>query len=245
MTVCIAALCDDGQGVVLASDQMVTVPFPINYEFEHEGSTKILPLVGETKVLLSGDVFRGHEMVGMARSALSKHRGPVTTAEATEVVRSCYQDLRRTCITQAQLEPRGLDIPSFYSNHHQLVPDLVGAIDQALANANLGIELVVAGRNGDRFAVYSVTHPGIVHDHSVLGYGVIGSGAAHAMYSLIEADYRPTMPRAQVVDLVTAAKTRSQVAPGVGLRTTLEAIPAEETHEQHSGDPRHEVDGGG
>ena len=130
MTVCIAALYDHGQGVVLASDRMVTARIPIGYEFEHEPATKIVPLVeGSSVVLLSGDVLRGHEVVGMARTALAQQRGPVTAAEAAEVVRSYYQEIRRACIIQTELEPRGLDINAFYNNHQQLMPAVVQVID--------------------------------------------------------------------------------------------------------------------
>ena len=44
MTICIAALYDNGKGAVLASDQMITASIPIGYEFEHQEITKIVPL---------------------------------------------------------------------------------------------------------------------------------------------------------------------------------------------------------
>ena len=55
MTVCIAALYGHGQGVVMASDRMVTAHIPIGYEFEHEENTKIMRLLDTSsiRVLLS------------------------------------------------------------------------------------------------------------------------------------------------------------------------------------------------
>jgi len=41
MTVCIAALYDDGKGCVLTSDQMTTAHFPIGYEFESDEVEKL------------------------------------------------------------------------------------------------------------------------------------------------------------------------------------------------------------
>jgi len=59
LTICIAALYDNGKGCVLASDQMTTVHFPIGYEFENEEVKKIIK-IRETAVaylLIAGDVF--------------------------------------------------------------------------------------------------------------------------------------------------------------------------------------------
>lgn len=226
MTVCIAALYDDGRGVVLASDRMVTAHIPIGYEFEHEASTKIVPLIdGSLMVLLSGDVLRGHEVVQMARTMLAEQTGTVTAADTAELIRSCYQEIRRKCIIQTELEPRGLDINAFYNNHQQLMPQVVQVIDQNLASWDLSVEILVAGANDNNCAIYSVMHPGVVHDHSAIGHGAIGSGAPHALYSLIETEYRASMPKDVVVELVKKAKTRSEVAPGVGSGTTVVTIP--------------------
>lgn len=233
MTVCIAALYDHGRGVVLASDRMVTAHIPIGYEFEHEPSTKIVPLVEGVSVLLAGDVLRGHEVVGMARQTLAQHGDPVAAADAAQIVRSCYQEIRRACVIQTELEPRGLDIDAFYNNHQQLVPAVVQIIDQAFSESDLNVEMLVAGTNGDTHAIYSIINPGIVHDHSAIGHGAIGSGAPHALYSLIEAGYRAAMPKDEVMELVTKAKTRSEVAPGVGRDTTLDTIPSEGEHAHH------------
>lgn len=231
MTVCIAALCDDGQGVVLASDQMVTAHIPIGYEFEHEAATKIVPLRGETlMVLLSGDVLRGHEVVETVRKMLAQQS---TAAEVSELIRSCYQEIRRRCVIQSELEPRGLDINAYYNNHQQLVPPVVQVIDEHLANWDMGVEMLIAGHNDDTCAIYSIVHPGIVHNHSAIGHAAIGSGAPHALYSLIETGYRPSMPQDVVVELVERAKARSEVAPGVGSGTAVVIIPSSE--ENHAG----------
>ena len=128
------------------------------------------------------------------------------------------------------LEPRGLDINAFYSNHQQLMPAVVQVIDQALSSSDLNVEMLVTGTNGDSHAIYSIMNPGIVHDHSAIGHGAIGSGAPHALYSLIETEFRSSMSKDEVVDLVKKAKTRSEVAPGVGHHTTVVTIPSEDNH---------------
>ena len=44
LTICVAALYEDGKGAVLASDRMVTAHIPFGYEFEHQQTAKIRSL---------------------------------------------------------------------------------------------------------------------------------------------------------------------------------------------------------
>ena len=100
-------------------------------------------------------------------------------------------------------------------------------IDQAMYDADLGVQLPVAGPDGEGHTIHSIENPGIMHDHSAIGHGAIGSGAPHALYSLIEGSYADSLGKDEVVRLVKKAKKRSEVAPGVGKETTIVAIPGE------------------
>ena len=46
------------------------------------------------------------------------------------------------------------------------------------------------------------------------------------MYSLIEDSDTLTLSKEEVIELVKKAKTRSEVAPGVGKETTIVVIPS-------------------
>ena len=229
MTVCIAALYGDGEGVVLASDRMVTAHIPIGYEFEHQENTKIVDLVGanSTHALVAGDVLRGNEILKIAQELMAQRDSGVSASEAAEIIRGTYQQVRLTNITHRELEPRGLDINSFYARHQQLSQQIVQIIDQALCSIDLGIEMLIAGpNNGNIHTIYTILNPGTIHDNSAIGHGAIGSGAPHALYSLIEDSYTLTLSKEEVIELVKKAKTRSEVAPGVGKETTIVVIPS-------------------
>lgn len=230
MTVCIAALYGGGAGVILVSDRMVTAHIPIGYEFEHQENTKIVELDGadSVHVLVAGDVLRGHEILGVARAQLAQKEGGTTASEAAETVRVAYQQVRLANIIHRELEPRGLDLNSYYGRQQQLAPQVVQIVDQALCNGDMGVEMLVAGPNGDSHAIYTVLNPGTTHDNSAIGHGAIGSGAPHALYSLIEGSYKPSLSKEEVIGLVQGAKKRSEVAPGVGVETTIVEIPSEE-----------------
>ena len=230
MTVCIAALYGDGEGVVLVSDRMVTAHFPIGYEFEHQEDTKIIALDGAdaVHVMLAGDVLRGNEVLNVAKVQLTQHEGSVTAPEAAEIVRQAYQKVRLANIIHRELEPRGLDLNSYYGRQQQLSPQIVQMVDQAMCNENLGVEMLVAGPNGGSHTIHTVLNPGTIHDNTSIGHGAIGSGAPHALYSLIEASYAPSLKRDKVIELPQGAKQRSEVAPGVGKETTTVVIPSED-----------------
>ena len=230
MTVCIAALYGKGKGVVLVSDRMVTAHFPIGYEFEHQEDTKIIALDGAdaVHVMLAGDVLRGNEVLNVAKAQLVQREGGVTAPEAAEIVREAYQKVRLANIVQRELEPRGLDLNSYYGRQQQLAPHVVQIIDQAMCTGDLGVEMLVAGPNGERHTIHTILNPGTIHDNTSIGHGAIGSGSPHALYSLIEASYVSSLSREKVIELAQGAKQRSEVAPGVGKETTTVAIPSED-----------------
>ena len=231
MTVCIAALYGDGAGVIMASDRMVTAHIPIGYEFEYKEDTKIVELDGAASVfaLIAGDVLRGNEIFNLARSELAQKDGGFTASEAAEVVRGSYQKVRLANVVHRELEPRGLDLNSYYGRHQQLLPQVVQMVDQALFSADLGVEILIAGPSGQAHTIHTILNPGTTHNNSSIGHGAIGSGAPHALYSLIEGSYTPSLDKEAVVKLVEKAKKRSEVAPGVGKETTVVVIPREET----------------
>ena len=93
--------------------------------------------------------------------------------------------------------------------------------------------MLVVGPNGQSHTIHTVLNPGIILDNSSIGHGAIGSGAPHAMYSLIEGSYTPSLNRDKVQELVAGAKARSEVAPGVGTETTIVTIPNEDTDDAY------------
>ena len=225
MTVCIAALYDDGKGAVLASDQMVTARIPIGYEFEHQEITKIVAIDGDQHsiyALAAGDVLLGTEILNIAKYEIQQLQRVVTATEATEIVRIAYQKVRLVKIVQRELEPRGLTLDTYYDRQQGLSPQVVQIVDQALLQTDVGVEFIISGSGEAGCTIHTVSNPGTTSDHTPIGYCAIGSGAPHAMYSLIEASYKLSLNKEEVEDLVRKAKARSEVAPGVGSETQVQ-----------------------
>ena len=225
MTICIAALYENGKGCVLASDQMTTAHFPIGYEFENEEVKKIVKVRDKTVayMLIAGDVLFANEVLEAVRKDVDE-KGLTGASVMAELFRQHYQKVRREHIIRSQIEPRGLSLEEYYKEHQSLMKEVVTMIDRALVTYNTRTELIVAGFDEENCSVFSVMNPGDLFCHDAIGFAAVGSGAPHAVYSLIESEYKKSMDGKAVYELVEKAKHRSEVAPGVGSKTEIISI---------------------
>ena len=155
------------------------------------------------------------------------------------MVRQVYGSVRLTTIISTELEPRGLSLSDYYSSQQSLLPQITQVIDQALSQTDLGVQIIIAGCDGDQYTIHTILNPGTVSEASPIGYSAIGSGAPHLIYSLIEAPYKPSLSKEEVETMVKEAKNRSEVAPGVGASTQLITIPKGE--EENDREPQTEI----
>ena len=193
----------------------------MGYEFEHQEIVKIVPMRDSVPIyaLAAGDVLLGTEILNLARVQIAQQQHSVTASEVSEIVRAAYQRVRLINIIQRELEPRGLTLENYYGAQQGLAPQVVQIVDQTMSQSDAGVEFIIAGPGETGFTLHTVTNPGVLSDHTPIGYCAIGSGAPHAMYSLIEASYKQALDKTAVQELVLNAKARSEVAPGVGSGT--------------------------
>ncbi len=225
MTICIAALYNSGKGCILCSDLMVTAHIPMGYEFESDDVDKIISICESSPIhaLSAGDVLASNEMIELAKKE-AKTQGIANTSGIAELLRIAYQVVRRNAVIQHELEPRGLDLPTFHNFHQRLLPQVVQMIDRAFAEFDAGVDFILAGKNDTQCGIYSISNPGDLSCHNPIGYAAVGSGAPHAIYSLIDAKYKKSMDKDTVEKLVSEAKKRSEVAPGVGTDTKIISV---------------------
>ncbi len=225
MTICIAALYGGGEGCVLASDQMTTAQIPIGYEFENDEVEKIIKIRADTKVyvLIAGDVLFANEVIETARTEANS-QGITATPILADLVRGAYQDVRKLHIIRHEIEARGLTIDSYYQNHQRLLSQIVQMIDNAFMRWDPMVQFIVAGMGDTLCNIITVTNPGDSICHDAIGFAAVGSGAPHAMYSIIESDYKKSMDKVTVEKIVRQAKERSEVAPGVGKETRMVTV---------------------
>ena len=217
MTVCIAALYENGKGIVLVSDKMLTLHSPMAYEYENEEFEKIRKIVDEPSVycLSAGTAVFASEIMDTTKSQIGNQKMS-SVKDVAEMIRNTYVEYRKSRIVKNELQTRGLDLNSYYSNHKVLLPGIVQAIDNVFRTLNLGVEFIIAGKDSSGCHIYTIAHPGELFCLDSIGYISIGIGAPHVVYHMIEYKYRKSSDKDIVVKLVDDAKIRSQVAPGVG-----------------------------
>ena len=227
MTVCIAALYDNGKGAVLASDHMITWGFsPMEYETESNDVSKIRALSDDSYVLHAGNVFDGDLIVQRSQTQIIEAKFSLAE-DLANTIANVYKEVRLHNLEQRFLHPRGLTLNGYYAAQQTLNPGMVQEIDERLANGNIGVEFLIAGPTAFGYSIFTISHPGIATCVDPIGYGAIGIGAAHVFHSLISAPYRKDLGKEQVKKFVLEAKEKSQLSPGVGQQTSTRSLPKE------------------
>lgn len=227
MTVCVAALCRDGERklAVAASDRMVTYGGFI--EFEHAES-KMTNVSSHAVVMVSGDTLIGTRL---AREVGDQFGGAQPVADIAVRLATQYEAMRNDLMEQQILALRALDRTSYYDRHNSLNPQVTFAIDQQMSQFNPQIELLLAGVDSSGAHIFTIHNPGRPERlHDVIGYAAVGSGTIHALQSMIGFGHSAGAQYHETVFRVYASKRRAEVAPGVGHDTDMAVISEEGIH---------------
>jgi hypothetical protein len=136
-------------------------------------------------------------------------------------IKECYQKRRKSEIIEQLLIPRGFDsFEDFYVHQRQLIPELAFGIQTEIDKYNYGLQILVAGMNGNVAHIYGIDNPGISSCFDAIGFHAIGSGLPHAMYTLISRNCNQDMPLEDALLVTYEAKKMAERAPGVGSNKT-------------------------
>jgi 20S proteasome alpha/beta subunit len=222
MTVCIAALCDNRKAIILAADKMIG-----SHAIEAEAEIhKILRLHKDWQVMLAGnDVAPAFEIVDSAKKKLSKGKS-FSVQEVEHAVVESYREKRLAEAASQHLAPRGWTPETFNSPSANALPESLRlAIDSAIENHRLDLELLVAGfdRNGQGhiFSVSDYDNRGAARRFDIPGFQAIGSGSHGANYMMMYRAMSPALPIRWALYHVLEGKYFGEFAAGVGLRTDL------------------------
>jgi 20S proteasome alpha/beta subunit len=136
-----------------------------------------------------------------------------------------YAEVRLETASAQILGARGLNLQQYYQMHQQLLPQIVGGLDTALAAFNLGVDMIIAGVDTTGARLFTVGNPGgMAQCQDVIGSVAVGSGQIHAIQSMIGFRHGSMDPLKDVLFRVFASKRRAELAPGVGHETDLAII---------------------
>ncbi len=226
MTICIAALADQGKSAILACDKMLTMP-GLSYQIEKEYYNKKYCLNGDY-VMFSGDAIAAYEVIENAKKIIAdnekKNISPLS--DIKETLRQAYQSYRRKLVIQRFLETRGLTLDLYYSGKINIPPQVVMEIENAFQNININLEMIIVSKGCDElFHIFQLQHPGEVKCFDPIGYACIGCGTIHSLYFLTGSDYSISKSKEDIKKLVQEAKQKAEKSPGVGTQTDLIELP--------------------
>jgi hypothetical protein len=104
MTICIAAICENGEAVIVTSDRMITANF-LALEFEHP-NPKIEKLADCCVGLTAGDALAHTELFRACRQYVQQMKSPQVELIVNEV-KDQFLSLRQKRAEEEILRPRG------------------------------------------------------------------------------------------------------------------------------------------
>jgi 20S proteasome alpha/beta subunit len=228
MTVCVAALCDDRKGIVIAADKMIGLG-----TIESEADIhKIFKIHENWWVMLAGDdISSAFDIIDHAKQKLAQVQSIDIDAAVRAVVQS-YGEKRSSEAEAIHLIPRGLTLEQLNSPASaNAIPDTLRVeLREKISSHYLGVCLLVVGfdvkKKGHIFSVWDAVERGRPCRHDIPGYHAIGSGAHGAIYMMAYRNVSPAMQIREALYYVAEGKYFGEFASGVGLRTDLYILRA-------------------
>lgn len=221
MTICIGAICDSGESVVMASDRMITAG-ALSIEFEHP-TVKMDKLTDNSIIATAGDALLHTDLLAQAGSEIEHKR--LTIDQLCESIKKCYVGLRNRDILEGILIPQGFNsFDEFQQKQRMILPEIAMSLQTEIKDFELGFDILLGGIDNSGGHIHTITNPGFSRSFDVLGYHAIGIGAPHALTNIIANSYSSTLNLKTTLLIIYEAKKMAEKAPGVGTTYTDMAI---------------------
>lgn len=227
MTVCVAAICDNGKTLILVADKMIGIGF-----IESEPDiNKLLVLDKDWWVLFAGNnISPVFDIVDYAKLYISEKKkkdglreeASISLNLAMESIRESYDKKRREQAEILYLKPIGWTMDAFNADGQKYLPDFA-EIKSRISDYSLDIELLIAGFSDGNAYIFSLTGTdgALINRHDIPGFYSIGSGGIGAIYMLYYRDMSYKKPAREAVYYAMEAKLFGEQASGVGEETDL------------------------
>jgi 20S proteasome alpha/beta subunit len=223
MTVCIAAICDDGKSAVVAADRMIVFNGYGSLQFEGTQS-KIVPLSARVFIGATGTFSEAEDVISRVKRSAG-NLDVLTVSEIAEKVRFHREEMRTEHIEKTILNRlTGGGIGVF----RNLIASSTSVVLTDIYNQVRGFRLeqhfFVVGIDNAGAHIHTIDDSGLSASASAAGCAAIGSGNTMAMLSLARNSYKRSFGIADAVYLVYEAKRSAEMAYGVGGNETDLAI---------------------
>ena len=166
MTVCIAAICDEGKYIVVAADRMFTSPLNIEFETVEQ---KIERINDSCVALAAGATGSATEVLDNARENISG-TGHNEVPKIAENVKVAYSTIRNVKAEETHILPmfgqdfaiqraNGMTLPVYLQTQQGMYNNAIALVSQF----NLNLEILVAGIDEAGAHLFHVGHPGTLN----------------------------------------------------------------------------------
>jgi 20S proteasome alpha/beta subunit len=219
MTTCVAAICDDGNAIIITADKLVGAGF-----IESPIGKKILQLHPNWKIMIAGnDIGPAYPIIDRAQKKLEPITAP-TINQVADAVQQAYNEEQAKEAEQIFLTARGFTMAKFVNEGKQLLTeaDFI-RIGSEIEGAQFQLSLLVTGFDDHGaahiFVLYGGTNKGFIRIYKE--FCAIGSGETNATFLMNFRELKPDMPIRRTLYYVLEAKYYGELAPSVGLDTDL------------------------
>ncbi len=220
MTVCIAAICDNDKIIGIA-DKKLTVNSGVVSAYDLNENKKIVQLTKNCTALFAGNVQNAHEVLKKVKPQINTN--DTVESIAKKVVNVCTE-VYNYLVESQLLGQYGLNLKTFNAQQKSLDNTFVSTTVQTISQNNLGIEILVIGKDKGVPQIIKIGLGNSFVDETPLGYSCIGSGADHARLSLIESACHPSVTFDNALYAVARAKRKAEADPNVGEKSDIVLI---------------------
>jgi 20S proteasome alpha/beta subunit len=221
MTVCIAAICEGGDAIVLASDRFRWHP---TAAIEAELDDPKFYFLSDSLALMGSGSSSTIEDVLRHFRAMPSNLNLSTVEAAARFQDACQASRTRQIETLYSKRFLGLKFEDFKAvvasgNPGSIALDLYNKT----LNYDFGSILIVAGIDQDGPHVHLVDDGADV-SHTEIGYSAIGTGGVLACVALARRAHRKSASLPEAIYNVYEAKKTAEMAKGVGITTDISVI---------------------
>lgn len=222
MTVCVAAICDEGKTIVGFSDKMLT-----SRNIETEPLTKIIPITEHILVMMANDLLTHTDILEEVRKTVGEAKQEKSVEynwkvrDIAKLYRDAYLAIRHEKIEKEILNFYGLTLEIWQTQQHTLSQTILSNIIGKIEYYEMeNIEAIIAGVDETGTHLFVVRNEQITCS-DMLGYACIGIGAEQAESEFIFRRHNPEKEYAETLLTAFIAKKRAEVISGVGKDTEM------------------------
>lgn len=223
MTVCIAAVAEDGKKAVLIADKLVTTTGILPYQTDM-AADKIVKINDNVSVMYCGGITDASVIIEDSLKNIGQNKW---IGEIANHINQKHLEYLTRILTRLHLTTRDIQSPNeFYNNYIPLINTQIGKdIDTALTTHNLlsNTQFIVCGKENDGlYRIYYLgINPRFVPNLMTINYSTIGSGAGHANFAMIQSKYNKSASAKDVQELLIKAKKSAENDQNVGINEDI------------------------